>query len=200
MTFLNQRLPTKVEIGAQLHDAEDIEIVATDGGFETRNARSSQSLRSFEISFPAAKYGDAVHDAVIAQYKVARGPLHEWRFRDFTNYRLTAEVIGAGDGAATTFQITQSWTVDGNTESRPITRPVDPVQVFKGGVLQSIGYTVDYDTGVITFTVAPADGVAISVTGEFDLPARFDTAFSAAALSRDISHIDTMTVKELREI
>jgi len=200
MAFLNQRLPTQVEIGAVLRDDEDIEIVTTDGGFEVRNARASQSLREFDIAFPAARIGDAIQAAVKAQYKVARKSLHTWRFRDFTDYQLDEEVIGVGTGAATTFQITQSWTVDGTTESRPITRPASPVQVFKDGALQGAGYSVNYDTGVITFTAAPADGVEISVSGEFDLPARFDSVRTVTAIDGNLKHFDTITVKEVREL
>ena len=57
MAFIDQRLPTQVEVNAVKRDDEDIEIVTTDGGHEVRNARSSQSLREFDISFPAATYG-----------------------------------------------------------------------------------------------------------------------------------------------
>ncbi len=198
MAFLNQRLPTKVEVNAVMRDEEDIEIVTTDGGYEVRNARASQSLREWDISFPAAEYGDAVHEAVIAQFKVARGSLHSFPFRDFTNSTLTAEVIGEGDGVTLVFQITQSWTVAGVTESRNITRPVATMLVFKDGVTAS-GYTIDYATGLITFTVAPADDVEISVTGTFDVPVRFDTAQTMTALDRRLKHIDTMTIKEVRE-
>lgn len=199
MAFLNQRLPSQVEQNAVRRDEEDIEIVTTDGGFEVRNARSSQGLREFDISFPAAAYGDDVHDAVIALYKVARGKLYPFRFRDFTDYSLSAEVIGTGDGAATAFQVIQSWTVDGTTETRTVTRPVSPLSVYKDGALQGSGYTVDYTTGIITFTSAPTAGVVISVTGTFDVPVRFDSVQTMTALDRRLKHIDTMTLREVRE-
>jgi len=197
--FIDQRLPTKVEVNAVRRDDEDIEIVTTDGGFETRNARADQSLLEFDISFPVAVYGDAVHAAVIALYKVVRGKLHTFRFRDPTDFQLTAEVIGVGDGVATTFQITQSWTAGGETESRKITRPVSPMQVFKDGVLQVSGYSINYSTGEVTFTAAPADGIEISVTGQFDRPVRFDTVQTMTALDLKRRHIDTATLKEVRE-
>jgi len=199
MAFLNQGLPTQVEQNAVRRDEEDIEIVTTDGGFEVRNARSSQGLREYDISFPAAVYGDAVHEAVIALYKVARGKLHSFRFRDFTDYQLDGEVIGTGDASTTAFQVVQSWTVDGTTETRTITRPVSPLSVYKDGVLQGSGYTVDYTTGIVTFTSAPGDGVAISVSGTFDVPVRFDTVQTMTALDRRLRHIDTMTLREVRE-
>jgi len=199
MAFLNQGLPTQVEQNAVRRDEEDIEIVTTDGGFEVRNARSSQGLREYDISFPAAVYGDAVHEAVIALYKVARGKLHSFRFRDFTDYQLDGEVIGTGDASTTAFQVIQSWTVDGTTETRTITRPVSPLAVYKDGVLQGSGYTVDYTTGIVTFTSAPGTGVEISVSGTFDVPVRFDTVQTMTALDRRLRHVDTMTLREVRE-
>lgn len=199
MAFIDQRLPTKIEVNAVKRDDEDIEIVTSDGGGEVRNARASQSLREFDIAFPAAKYGDEIHDAVIALYKVARKSLHTWRFRDFTDYQLDGEVIGEGDGATTTFQIIQSWHAGGVSESRWITRPASPMQVFKDGVLQGSGYTVDYGTGVITFTSAPADGAEIAVTGEFDIPTRFDSVQTTTAINRGLKHLDTLTVQEVHE-
>jgi hypothetical protein len=46
-------------------------------------------------------------------------------------------------------------------------------QVFKDGVNQVSGWTVKNTTGEITFSSAPANGVVISWSGEFDTPCRF---------------------------
>lgn len=199
MAFIDQHLPRQVEIGATRRDVEYIEIVTTDGGGEVRNARQSQSLHEFDVSFPMSARDNAVYLAVVALYKAARGQLHSFRFRDWANYQLTAEVIGTGNGSATTFQVKQSWTVDGETHSRIITRPISALQVFKNGVLQTSGYSINYATGGLTFSVAPANGVAVSVTGEFDLPVRFDGSLETLGYSGDLEHIETITLKEVRE-
>lgn len=199
MAFIDQHLPRQVEIGATRRDVEDIEIVTTDGGGEVRNARQSQSLLEFDVSFPMSRRDNAVYLAVVAMYKAARGQLHSFRFRDWANYQLDAEVIGVGDGVTTAFQITQSWTVDGETHSRNITRPVSALQVFKDGLLQSSGYSINYETGGLTFSVAPALDVEISVTGEFDIPVRFDGPLATLGYSGELEHIETITLKEVRE-
>ena len=49
------------------------------------------------------------------------------------------------------------------------------MQVYLNNVLQSTGYTVDYNTGLITFSSAPGNTVQVSVACEFDVPVRFDT-------------------------
>ncbi|AMK19329.1 DUF2460 domain-containing protein [Sphingobium sp. MI1205] len=199
MAFINEHLPHEVEIGAIRRDVEDIEIVTTDGGWEVRNARASQSLREFDISFPTSARDDSIYLAVVAMFKAARGNLHSFRFRDWADYQLTAEVIGTGNGVATAFQLKQSWTVDGVTQSRNITRPVSSLLVYKNGVQQLSGYSINYATGVLTFSSAPAIGVAVSVTGEFDIPVRFDGPLQTLGYSADYEHIETITLKEVRE-
>lgn len=199
MAFIDQHLPREVEIGATRRDVEDIDIVTTDGGWEVRNARSSQSLREFDISFPMSRRDGSTYLAVVAMYKAARGQLHSFRFRDWADYQLTDEEIGVGDGATTAFQITQSWTVDGETHSRDITRPVSPMQVKKDGVLQVSGYSIDYETGILTFSSPLSVGVVPSVTGQFDIPVRFDGPLETLGYSSDLEHIETITLKEVRE-
>lgn len=196
MAFIDQHLPREVEIGARRRVVEDIDIVKTDGGREVRNARADQPLHEFDISFPMSERDGAVYLAVVAMYKAARGELHTFRFRDWADYQLSAEPIGVGDGSATTFQIKQSWTVDGQTASRKITRPISAMQVYKNGVLQVSGYSINYSTGVLTFSAAPANGVAISVTGEFDIPVRFDGPLETLGYSADLEHVETITLKE----
>lgn len=199
MSFINERLPTKVEEGAVRYDDEDIETVTTDGGWETRNARQSQSLLRFDISFPPGRDGSEVREAVVAMYKAARGQLRAFRFRDFLDYTLEDELIGLGDGSTTVFQVKKSWTVGGVTESRRITRPVSPLVVKSNGILLSSGYSIDYATGLLTITAAPTVGAEVRVSGAFDIPVRFDASLSATAITGRLAHIDNLTLREVRE-
>lgn len=65
---------------------------------------------------------------------------------------VTAEAVGSGDGVGKTFSLAGS-PVHSNSET-----------VFVGGVAKTRGtdYSVNYETGVITFTTAPASAAAIS--------------------------------------
>lgn len=45
--------------------------------------------------------------------------------------------------------------------------------VYKDAVAQGSGYTIDNVQGKVTFAVAPAGGVVITWSGEFDTPCRF---------------------------
>lgn len=200
MTFINERLPQQVEINAVRREREAVDVVRTDGGFEVRNVRHAQAAFEYDISFPHGAYDDAIISAVYDMWRASRGGLYAFRFRDWDvkNNTLASEAIGTGDGATTVFQITQSYTVGGVTASRNITRPVSPLLVSKDGVTIS-GYSIDYTTGLLTFTTAPAAGEVIAVSGEYDIPVRFDMIYEATGYSSFLEHVDGLTLIEVKE-
>ena len=199
MTFIDQRLPTSVEVNAVRRDDDDVEIVTTDGGWETRNARQSSSLREWDLSFPAGAYSSSVIQAVIAMYKAARGRLHTFRFKDPVESSAALAVFGTGDGATTAFTLGIAYTAGSETYTRLITRPISAVSIYINGVLQSSGYSVSYTTGVVTFTPAPSAAAVLAWTGSFDVPVRFDSPLEMTAMDIRLAHIDTLTIKEVRE-
>jgi uncharacterized protein (TIGR02217 family) len=92
-------------------------------------------------------------------------------------------VIGTGDGAIKPFQLVKRYPSGGVVEVRAITKPVaGTVRVYKDGVEQLSGWSVDVTTGVVTFTTAPATGVAITADFELDVPVRFDTDHMAVTI------------------
>lgn len=201
MTFINVRLPTQVEINAVRREREPVDIVKTDGGFEVRNVRHAQGLFEYDISFPAGGYDGTIIAAVKDMFKASRGGLYAFRFRDWDpeNNLLTDEVIGTGTGAQTAFQITKTWTVGGQSQVRNITRPVSSFTVKKDDVTAVSGYSIDYATGILTFSVAPSNGVVVSVSGVYDIPVRFDLTFQATGMASFMEHIDTLTLIEVKE-
>lgn len=203
MSFINQRLPQQVEINAVRREREAIEIVRTDGLHEVRNARHSQSLFEYEISFPHGAYDATVSVAVKDMFKASRGGLHSFRFRDWDseNNSLEDELIGTGDGSETEFQITKTWTVGGISQVRNITRPVSAVTVKVNDVTVATpaDYSVDYATGIITFTSPVTDTHNVKVTGTYDIPVRFDLTYEATGRASFLEHIDTLTLIEVRE-
>ena len=61
-------------------------------------------------------------------------------------------------------------------EIRTVSTPVaGTVRIYKDGVEQLSGWSVNVTTGLIAFTTAPAVGVEIKADSEFDVPVRFDT-------------------------
>lgn len=65
---------------------------------------------------------------------------------------VTNEDVGTGDGTTTTFTLANTPVLE------------DSETIYIDGVVQNRGtdYTIDYDTGVVTFTTAPANGSTIT--------------------------------------
>ena len=86
------------------------------------------------------------------------------------------QAIGVGDGTTTAFQLTKRYGASFDPYLRPITRPVaGSVKLAVAGVEVMSGWAVDVATGVVTFSVAPAVGAAVTAGFLFDVPVRFDT-------------------------
>jgi uncharacterized protein (TIGR02217 family) len=116
-----------------------------------------------------------------------RGKAVGFRFKDHSDYTLDEEVIGTGDGVENEWPIIKTYGAGGsNPYSRRIFKPVvDSVTVWVNNVLVPIDNvaptssecSIDFTTGIITFgsSVIPANGHAIEVSCEFDVPVRYDT-------------------------
>jgi uncharacterized protein (TIGR02217 family) len=82
-----------------------------------------------------------------------------------------------------TFQLVKRYPSGIVVEVRTVTKPVaGTVRVYKDGVEQLSGWSVDVMTGVVTFSMAPAAGVAITADFELDVPVRFDTDHMAVTI------------------
>jgi len=116
---------------------------------------------------------------VLAFYNAVRGRLVAWRFHDPKDYQALDQLLGTGDGARTTYQLTKTYGSDPSAYTKVIRKPVaGSYRVTVAGVLQVEGtvYTLDTTTGVVTFLAGhiPTTGQQIRWSGEFDKPARFD--------------------------
>jgi uncharacterized protein (TIGR02217 family) len=183
MPFHEIRFPTSVAFGASGGPGRKTEIVTLGSGFEERNAVWANSRRRYDAGL-GVKTLDDLH-AVIAFFEARMGRLHGFRFKDFSDWKSCAPLaavtptdqsIGTGDGTATAFTLKKTYVSGAGSWVRTIAKPVAGiVRVAKAGVEQLSGFTVDTTTGVVTFSVAPANGVAITAGFEFDVPVRFDT-------------------------
>ena len=171
------------------------EIVALGSGREERNARWAHSRRRYD-----AGYGVKTLDAlslVVAFFEERRGRLHGFRWRDRLDHSSAApgasvtpldQVLGAGDGAQTTFPLLKLYGAAHAPYQRPIEKPAaGSVRVAVGGVEQTedTAFTCDTTTGVVTFLPGHVPGVGALVRAgfTFDVPVRFDTDYLEVDLS-----------------
>lgn len=194
--FDDVRLPEEVERGAVGGPRFQTSITVLATGAEQRNVDWERQRGKWELTYGIQSKTDFMD--VVKFFYARQGKARGFRFKDWTDFQATAEAIGTGDGVATTFQLRKNYT-SVVTYQRKITRPVSgTVTVYKNGVAQSV--TINYNTGVVTFGVAPASLDAITATFEFDVPVRFDTdELQIEAETYDAAAIKSLPVVELRE-
>lgn len=207
MAFHETRLPEDVERGAEGGPAFNTTILALNSGFEQRNQNWEAARGRWNIGYGIQT--KSAFDLVKAFFYARRGRFHGFRFKDWSDYEIgdssdssTRQTIGVGDASNDTFQIYKRYSDGGEDYDRTITKPVNgTLLVYLDGVLQTetTNYTVDYTTGIITFTSPPGGSVVVAVICEFDVPVRFDTDnFGITLATFDAGSIPDLPVVELR--
>lgn len=119
-----------------------------------------------------------------AFFMAVKGKAIGFRYKDWGDFQMTVDpATPIADGANRIFNMQCTYTAGALTYVRRIFKPVSgTIAVFDNGVLRTEGvgtgqYAIDYTQGIITFgtAIVPVAGHVITVTGEFDLPVRFDT-------------------------
>jgi uncharacterized protein (TIGR02217 family) len=158
------------------------QIVTLKSGFEQRNSSWLHSRRSYDAGMGVRNIDDLA--AVIDFWEARMGQLYGFRWKDWADYKSCLpranptnadQIIGTGTGALTTFQLVKRYTSGGQEYARPIRKPVaGTLLVSLNNVAQPSGWSINVTTGILTFTVAPGNGVVVKAGYEFDVPVRFD--------------------------
>jgi uncharacterized protein (TIGR02217 family) len=189
MAFHDVQFPPKISRGASGGPKLNTAVAGSASGFEQRNQNWAKARRSYSVGRFLKEYSE-IQDA-IAFFMAREGRTHSFRFKDWADYfagmewsqanGLTHgpapyEIIGTGDGIEDTFQLTKAYSSGAQTVSRDITKPVSgSVKIWLDEVEQVSGWTLNYLTGILTFTSPPAGSVVVAWSGEFDVPVRFDS-------------------------
>lgn len=174
MSFVEVRFPEAISYGSSGGPEYSTEVVATAGGHEQRNVNWQSARARYNVAHGVKTQSQL--DSLIAFFRARKGRAHGFRFKDWSDYRASAQALGTGNGATPTFQLVKKYTNGNVTETRTVTKPVTgTVSVYLNAVLQASGWSVNTATGVVTFSSAPGSGVAVTADFEFDVPARFDT-------------------------
>lgn len=181
MAFHAVRFPLDVALGSRGGPERKTDVVTLAGGGEQRNGRWQHSRRRYNAGYGVKSRADMA--AVLAFFEERRGRLHGFLWRDGLDFSSGGAVpdaldqpIGIGDGSRTGFQLTKRYGASFDPYFRPITRPVaGSVRVAVSGIELMSGWTVDLATGLLGFSVPPANGAAVTAGFLFDVPVRFDT-------------------------
>lgn len=149
-------------------------------GKETRIADWSYPRHQWTLTFDFLRQGNlsgtiyAEFAALAGFFNLRQGGFDPFLYADPDDSGVTAQAIGIGDGATTSFQLVRGF--GGFVE--PILAPNAVSRIAFNGVTQSAGnYTVNgWGTalpGTVIFNTPPSSGVSITADFSFYFPCRF---------------------------
>ncbi|MEM9434923.1 MAG: DUF2460 domain-containing protein [Pseudomonadota bacterium] len=209
MNFHEVRFPASLSFGSLGGPERRTEIVTLANGFEERNTPWAHSRRRYDAGVGMRSLDDV--ETMIAFFEARQGQLFGFRWKDWSDYRsckpsetvtFEDQVIGTGDGTRQEFQLIKTYRSGTQAYARPVDKPVLGTVFlgFDGIILQeTIDWTIDLNTGFVTFLEAPDIGVEITAGFEFDVPVRFDTAtIQTSVASFQAGDIPSVPVVEVR--
>lgn len=159
--------------------------------FQTRIQRavSGRELRALDYPYPLWQFTlvfDLLRDNPAAGYDELRtlmgffmlcqGAYGTFLFQDPSDHHVDGQPIGIGNASTTVFQLQRAIgaSLPGGGFLEPILAPNIVTAVYLDGITQSPGtYSVDPNTGLVTFNTAPAAGLIITADYSYYFRCRF---------------------------
>jgi len=159
--------------------------------FQTRiqRAASGRELRVLDYPYPLWQFAlvyDFLRDNPAAGYDELRtllgffmlcqGAFGTFLFRDPSDCQVLRQPIGVGNASTTAFQLQRSMgtALPGGGFLEPIIAPDVVGAIYCNGITQDPStYSVDPNTGLVTFRLAPAVGLIITVDFTYYFRCRF---------------------------
>jgi len=200
MSFDDIRLPVDVEQGAKGGPNFQTSIVALSSGNEQRNQDWSAPRQAWDIGYGIGDREN--YESVRDFFYARRGRQRGFLFKDWSDYTVTNQLLGTGNGTLRTFLLVKTYENDGPSPfTRRITRPDLTTLVVRVNDVVTTAF-VTGDGGWIRFTPgnAPANDAEVRADFEFDVPVRFaiDT-FPLQLGWSEVGSIDSIPVVETRD-
>lgn len=193
MAFHNIRFPLLISYGSRGGPGYNTNVTELDTGDEERVGRWSMPKYRFD-AVEGIKSPDQMTELVWF-YQARQGALHSFKYFDHRDFTTAPDgtsdpgdqdvTLGVGDGSTTQFQLVKVYADAGGSRTRLLEKiihaetlgnPVNrtfTVVVSVDDVPTPAGWSVDVQTGIITFTAAPTIGQVIKAGCAFDVPVRF---------------------------
>ena len=209
MGFHEIRFPANLSFGSVGGPERRTEIVTLSNGFEERNTPWADSRRRYDAGVGLRSLDDV--EALITFFEARRGQLFGFRWKDWSDHKSSIpsaavqfedQLLGHGDGVTREFQIIKTYKSGSQSYARRVQKPVAAtVLVGAGGVqlTETIHFTFDATTGIISFDAAPDPGAPVTAGFEFDVPVRFDTdRIQTSVASFKAGQVPNVPVVEVR--
>ena len=181
MSFLEIRFPDSISFNSSTILEFNTTIITSKNGKEYRNVNWNNNKMKFNI-VNGIKTKTELNE-VIKFFRNVKGKAYGFRFKDWTDFSAINQQIGIGDGETKEFQLIKTYTINGNTYTRKIKKPViSTIKVFLDGI-ETNDFSIDLTNGLISFEVAPSDTTIITANFEFDVPVRFNNDLLEVSLN-----------------
>ncbi len=174
MSFVEIQFPPKIAFGSSGGPLYATEVSVSASGYEQRNVLWSAARLRYNVAHGVKT--KAQMDELIAFFRARKGRAYGFRFKDWSDYQATGQVLGTGNGSRTQFELVKHYSSGNVVETRRIHKAVaGTVKIYVNGILQTGGYSADMNTGLVSFSAPVGSGAVVSADFEFDVPVRFDT-------------------------
>jgi uncharacterized protein (TIGR02217 family) len=218
MSFIDEYMSEEVPgYGAISSPRFKTTIQVTFGGNERRNQEWEHPLHQFILPEAVAR-NTSVINGLKKHWLITKGPLHSFPWRDPMDkasidhapnaidseiaISMTDQALGTGDGFTDSFQLVKKYVVGSEIYIRTVNHPVlSTVLIADNGVLvSSSDYTVDRDTGIVTFNIPPINTHVLTVGFLFDVEVRFegDDVFEGIVRTWQAGGFSDLTLIEVR--
>lgn len=96
MAFHEIRFPDDISYGSNGGPEFSTDIIITQGGFEQRNSNWANARAKYNVAHGVKTETQLAE--LIAFFRARKGRAHGFRFKDWTDYQITGQVIGTGNG------------------------------------------------------------------------------------------------------
>ena len=181
-------------------------ITVTASGHERRNSLWADARVHFDVG-PGIR-SEAELCELIAFFRARRGAAQGFRISDPFDHSsngmtgtptMLDQLIGIGDGQSADFQLVKSYGNGSDPQQRPITRVRANTLLVSVDGNPVLDWTLG-STGLLSFAVAPPDGVEVRAGFLFDIPVRFaEDRIDISAVNFDAGEAPSIPLIELRE-
>lgn len=160
--FRDILFPTGLAYGFHGGPGFNTTVLELGSGFEKRNINWSKSRAKYDISH-LMKDPEKFSELLDWMYAMM-GRAYSFKFWDNFDDTITTQVIGIGDGVEQDYQIFKRYSVTNGVDTYAYDRLITKIQPntlsglfvgLTGPLVPTTDYTIDLNTGVIHFVVAP---------------------------------------------
>jgi len=167
--FIEERLDLGITYGTTATITTSTAIVETFSGTEIRSINWVYPLLKFNIGQKGCLNQELEY--FLAFHAARKGAYEGFRFKDWADYEFNTVITLNANKQA---QLFKQYSVAESSVKRSLSKIViGTVLVFINNVAVTQGWSLNYNTGVITFDAIPTG--TIRVSGEFDVPVRFES-------------------------